>query len=82
MPDLEQEHKGLLKSRKQWMGWLSIERQTHAQRMPTLPPHLISSSAKLPTFRNSMMLQSTMLTLPTDIKGEMSDSQTVHFHQW
>lgn len=88
--DLKQEFKGLQKSRKQWMGWLSLERQTHAHhRLPTLPPHLLGSSSMLPItgIRGSRILSSrhSTLLLPVDLKHTLPPDAPqggVHIQEW
>lgn len=88
--DLKQEFKGLQKSRKQWMGWLSLERQTHAHhRLPTLPPHLLGSSSMLPIagIRGSRILSSrhSTLLLPVDLKHTLpadAPQGGVHIQEW
>lgn len=62
--DREQECKDLQKSRKQWLRWISLERRTHSQYVPALPPHLMGSMAVLPTravSRSSVTLDSNAL---------------------
>jgi hypothetical protein len=87
--DLKQEFKGLQKSRRQWMGWISLERQTHARRMPTLPPHLLGSSSMLTIggARGSRILsrRHSTLLLPVDLKHALSSDvpqQGVYIQEW